>query len=156
MFLLFSVLGACDVVQYDYVNTERGVLYTFDCKDELQVGYLPVEKLGLKLRSTRKDINLKVMLTIEKDTNVTVDLGDGKEEDGYYLFEPKLIEQPLYLTFTCKNTEGTCAIAPLSYQHVTSTSGITTLGILAVCLVGCDIGILIVQFLTFHRKKKLD
>lgn len=141
---------------YSYSNTERGTLYTFDCNEELVLGYMPIDKLGFKIRSSRSDITLSQMLTIDKDKNESVDLGKPHEVDDYFVFEPRLDEQPLYLTFKCKDQKGTCAIAPLSYQHVPSTSAITVLGIIAICLIGCDIGVLIVQFLTFHRKKKLD
>lgn len=157
MFLLFG-LAACQV--YEFINTETAQFFQFPCKESLNLTYMAVEDLQLKIRSSRKDITmtgfkLNEAVVSENGTKFELDMSGS---DGFY--ESRALDLagdshfPWQLTIKCATAnEEFCGISPIVEQSVMGNGGILVMGFVSIGMVGVVIGIVLIQFCTFHRKK---
>jgi hypothetical protein len=79
---------------------------------------------------------------------------DFEARENYYEAEDiRIGGDPQELTFTCATQEGSCVVSPIVQQDVISRSGIVSMAVVAIVLVGVDLAIVSFQFCTFHHKK---
>ena len=156
MFVLLC-LAACQV--HEFVNTETAQFFQFCCNDSLTLTYMAVEKIQLRIRSSREDIVMTGAKMNEASASASeIALGMSKK-GGFY--ESDLLDlegdahTPWNLTITCKTTEATefCGISPIVEQSVLGNGAILVMGFVGVGMVGFVIAIVLLQFCTFHRKK---
>lgn len=143
--VLISIVS-CDT----YSNTETASFYTFDCQTGFVLDYLPIN-LTLKIRSTTQSLSATKKNMI-KNTEEKFDLGNPSKVSDYYVYKPKVSgNDPLQLNFTCDS--GVAAISPITEQKVPSAGLNDVFAIISIIFVVICIGIIGIQFLTFHKKK---
>ena len=139
---------------YDFITSEIPQLYTFSCSENVTFRYMPLSKYKLIIRSSLEDISCSTVDLLDAQFTKNLNLNLQKSNDYFESQSLELDNEPLLVTCKCNSQESqSCAISPIVVQSVTSSTGILIMGIFALVMIGIDIGIISVQFCTFHHRK---